>query len=970
LRGTGQLSVDTADLSLTQPLPEDKPTLLKAGFDAGGSQTVSLGGDNTVKLGVTASTSIELTSVFSNTQGAPADLLQANGIGQFFAKNANEDKVVLGLNVGGSAQLSASGSFNYSVLKAGVELSAGGNGAYTYLRALDKTLPVGKILPEFFSKMRLPEQADAIQSGEAISLQYGGYLRLAAEASAGYRLSGTKSVSLGQMALSEKYDLSILGKVGLNASIAGQFSIIVSGVDDLAGWARVRVHREKAKSFGIAADVSVGFKNELDNLPPTANEFLGAALGVNAKNFLNVFQKARELSDFDKFKQTIDGLAQRYVSEYINRGFDQLAATPEFTSFLNRVNQVVTSYQQVGDRAVSLFDRYFDQLPDLTSFLKKIQDLEADGLDTLRKELNPQAWNILSQLTDGDPLSFLLKQVTIGGKKIDALAELQNRAASVMDLISAKAHEEIRKVIALAKQSFGIDKLFTELARIDSVDELRSLANDKVGQFVTRLVGRSLDSAANLKEAFNEVRAVLNKIDSFKDKVFAAFKQAANSSYSLSLHAEYSRASETDALVDVLINLTKPQGSTLLSKAGKGDFEEVLSIADTDLVRLREGVFTHRARRESAFKVHIVGWHLNYNYEGFDRVITETEQRLIPSDQGITVLTTANLQVERRRKRNDEQIHMNFLLRALGESAKAVKSDAETTAYLIETLKSITARYELTFTDEDTSAVELQDYLAFAAELGLDKKGATLATLDPMLSRAANGGFGSVTAGYDVRFGEKAVNALISVKDLSPQAERAIRNSMRQMVLSNYLKSAEMHDVAFAYATPDVFTVFDHEGFATFSNHSVRAFLVRLPNPSIAAPASVSLDRTELQVLTTLYNIENSMIAAIKDLCKILTGGAPIDSVAFEKKLGKFGDALNDFDSFDQTTNKHGIGTNTIFSMFDMLVRMASPDSSANISLLRLTTQANGKQVEKLFLSDEAAGVSPSMTAAAGRPGN
>ena len=39
---------------------------------------------------------------------------------------------------------------------------------------------------------------------------------------------------------------------------------------------------------------------------------------------------------------------------------------------------------------------------------------------------------------------------------------------------------------------------------------------------------------------------------------------------------------------------------------------------------------------------------LNYQYEGFDRVIAETEQRLVPSDQGITVLTTASLEVERR----------------------------------------------------------------------------------------------------------------------------------------------------------------------------------------------------------------------------------------------------------------------------------------------------------------------------------
>jgi hypothetical protein len=966
---TGQLTVDTGDLQVTQPPDPSNPTLLKANFDASGSQKFSLGGDNTVQLGVTASTSLELVSIFSTTQGASRDLLAANDIGQFFDKPVNSDKIVLGLNVGGSAQLTASGSFNYSALKAGFELNAGADGGYTYLRALTNA-PIVPLLKDFFSRMRLPEQASAsIQAGEALSLRYSGYLKLAAEASAGYELAGTKSVALGQLALSEKYDLSILGKVGLTGSIAGQYSIIVSGSDELAGWARVHVHRDKSTSFGVAADVNVGFKNQLDNLPSNANEFLGAALGVNAKNFLNVFQKARELSDFDKFKAAIDGLAQRYISEYVDKGFNELSSVSEFTSFLDSVNKVVTSYQQLGDRAVTLFDRYFDQIPDLTAFLNRIQGLGAGGLDTLRKDLGPTAWNILSQLTDGDPLGFLLQQVSVGGVKIDALSELQKRAGSVLDLIKSAAHDEIRKAVALAKQSFGLDTFFSDLAKIDTVDELKSLANEKIGQFVTRLVGRSLDSSANIKLAFQEVQAVLTKIDGFKDKLYSAFKEALNSSYTVALHAEYSRTSETDALVDVLINLAQPASADLLAQAGKGDFEQILSTADTNLVRLREGVFTHRTRRESAFKVNIIGWHLNYNYEGFDRVITEVEQRLVPSDRGITVFTTADLQVERMRKRQNEQMHVNFLLRAIGESAKAVKADGRTGSYLIDALNSLTARYELSFTDDDTSATELQDYLAFAKDVGLDSKGATLSVLDPLLPRAANGGFGKIQTSYDIRFGEKAVTALSTLKAVSPQMEQSIRTSMRHMVLSNYLKTDGMHDVAFAYATPGVFDLFKTEGFAEFTNHFQRTFNVTLPNFPIFAPATVTLDRTELNFVQTLYQIETSMVDSFRDLTQLMSSGASIDPQTFEKKLGKFGSALELFDKFDQTTNDHGIGTNTIFLMFDMLVRLAAPGGNANVSMLTLDSEANGKQVEKIFVSDEAAEVAPAMASAGGTGG-
>src|SRR4029450_6277389 len=97
---------------------------------------------------------------------------------------------------------------------------------------------------------------------------------------------------------------------------------------------------------------------------------------------------------------------------------------------------------------------------------------------------------------------------------------------------------------------------------------------------------------------------------------------------------------------------------------------------------------------------------------------------------------------------------------------------------------------------------ELRDYLAFANDVGLAARGATFSDLEPLLPRAPNGGFGRVKARYEVRLRGRAVAALVGVKAIPPKSEAAIRQTMRQMVLSNYLKSEELHDVAFAYATP------------------------------------------------------------------------------------------------------------------------------------------------------------------------
>jgi hypothetical protein len=954
LDGKGGLSVEIGTLDPTKSIPPDAGSMLDVTFSADGAQQTALGQTGTVKIGVSTSAHARLVPLFSDSDGAAADLLKANGLDGFFAAGANPGKLILAFDVGASADATAAGSFVYAPLTATVTLDAGADGGYTYLRAIPKTTPLFKAIPDFVKSMKLPEQVtQAPDAGEALSIRYGGYLRLGAEVAAGYELAGTKACSISQLALSERYGLSILGKIGLSAGIAGRFSILVMA-GDRPGWARVQVKRNRSADLRVAADVTVTFANELDGLPGDANEFLGAVLGVNGKSFLTVLERARDLGKFDTISAAVDGLAKKYIETLIGKGFDALADKTELAAFLERVNKVVASYQTLEDRAVTLFDRYFDRLPMLTEFLDRLAALDAKGLEQLRGTLNPELFNILSQLTDGDPLGFLAGKVILEGEQVDAVRELRARANAGLDLIRKRAHQELRDAIAAAKKSFRIDDLFREAAKIDSVDELKALAAERVGLFVSRLVGRTLDSSTNLKAAFEELKQVIGKLDTFTASFFKAVREATNSSYRVALHAEYSQATERDALVDVLINLANPQGAAMLAQTARGDFHAALTTPNTGLVRILDGVLTHRTRRESAFKVNIVGWHLNYSYEGFDRVITESEQRFVTSDRGILILSTTKLEVDRGRKRQDETMHVNFLLRALGESSGAIAAGRNgTLQYLIESLTALTASYQLAFTDDDTSRTELEDYLTFARDLQLDQEGATLEALTPFLQRAANGGFGRVETSYDVRFGSAAIDALLTVKRLTPDAETRIRSAMRAMVLSNYLKSASMHDVAFAYATPGVFALFQQLGFAAFTNVS-RAFRVA-PVLPVAAPQTVSLDKTELNVLATLYGIENDMVEAIAALIKMLNARATLAPEAFEKKLGKFGDALLDFDRFDQASSGSSVGTTTIFAMFDLLIRLATGGPSANIGVLRLKSRANDKDIEKLFMTGAAA---------------
>jgi hypothetical protein len=960
LGGNSAIAIKTANVTGDGKLDESGAPIFEAGFSTSdGAKKLAVGRDDSVKVELDTEASVKLTPVFAGSTGDVAKLPGKYGVGDYFKTAGRDGQVLLVFEAGASVDGGATGAFAFAALKAGVTLKGGIDGGFAYCKPMPKSAPLPKLLAGYFETMRLPAHAGArgLEPGEAISLRFGGYLKLGAEVAAGFRMTGSQSFTVRDLVMAEKYDLSISGAIGLNASVAGQYSILLRASDD-PEWVRVQVRRHNAKQFSVAADVKVGFKNQLQ-LPDSADEFLGAALGVNAKSFLTVFQKAVQLSDFEKFKAATDKLAQRYISEFIGKGFDTLSAKTPFNAFLGTVNRVVTSYEEVGDRAVTLFDRYFDRLNVLTPFLERLASLEASALASLKKELTTDTWNILAQLTDGDPLGFLLDQVTIGGQKLSTITELKARATAALDLIKSEAHKDIRRVVELAKSSFGADRLFKLLATIDTKEELQALANEKAGEFVTRLVGRALDSSTNIRVAFDQVHAVLARLDGFKNKLFEAFKGATNSSYSFALHAQYSRASETDSLVDVLIHVTQPGGEALLREAAHGDFSNIIPSRDTDLVRLLEGVFTHRTQRESAFAVNIVGWHLNYKYSGFDRVITETEQRLVPSEHGITVFTTMDLTVARMRQRQDETRTVNFLLRALGESGGVVADGPPgNSQFLVDTLTSLTSKYKLDFVDADTSPGELADNLAFARDTGLDTQGARLDVLEPMLPKTPVGDFGTVEAHYEVRFNEQSLQTLVKAKvlndkgKLKPDVEDAIRATMRRMLLANYLRGNRSHEIAFAYATPAMFKVVTDAG-ATFTNgEDSRRFSVSI-EPGIQAPQEVSLDRFERIQLDTLYRIENKMVDAIRNLYRLIEGGKKLKPSDFEDKLADFAGALKDFDDFDQTSDKDGVGVNSIFAVFDALVRLASKDT-ANVAVLRLKNTVGTQSLEKLFMTDAA----------------
>lgn len=950
LSGSGTITVRVQAPNPAQPLDPMGPDLIDVSFGARGGEDFGFGIPGTVKLAIRAGTSAKLTPVWSGSSKAKLDVLAAHGLDKYLA--GHPDEMILGLQLKASADASAAGSFRYSALTASAALHAGSDAGYEYFRAFPAATPLEKLAEDFFSGVKLPAQlTTAPRPGESISFEYGGYLKFGADVALGYEVKGTPSLDISQIHLSEDYRLSILGKLSLAGSVAGNFAVEARAALDesgnlLPGWVNVIVRRRRVSELKVAADAGVTIGGDLQGLPDNGRDFLGALLGVNAKNWLNLAGRVLDLSDIEQAKQELDSLAKNFLSEWIGKAFDLLSKT-EFDDFLPEIQKVIDSYRSLDNTAITLFDQYFDKLQILTVALNKLRALTS--WDQLKDRIDGELWEVLRRLTDGDPLGWVLGKIEIakpdGGKEaIPSLPQLLQRVQQTLDLIEGDAHARIRQFIALAKSKFALNGFLNDLAAVDSIPDLKALASTKLGGFIERLIGKGIDQVKK-----SELDAVLQRIvraDGFAQDLYNKFKESAKQSFSFKLHAEYSRASENDALIDVLIDLNDARGKDIYQAAARGDFQDVLSAFNPAIVKLKHGILTHQVTKESAFSINVAGWHSGWHYQGLDRVILNTAQQISAENNGaLTVFTSVDVTAEKERKQNGERMYTNFLLRFIGESHGVLQFDARNRQYLIDTITKIAAKYRLSFDDPHTQRTEIDYYLSFASDFGLAAGGATAAALLPLLPlvRAGVDDYGPVSVDYEVSYTEAGLRDIFVV----PIDGSAIRLIMRKLVLASYLRLPGMENLGWAYWTQGVYDEWKN-GPAAFTNRSqlpVRG-LRRSPFAQQAAPFNLTLSKRELIILNKLYSIEDKFTVGLMRLQTLVRGG-PIAPHDFEHALGDITSALQDLEHSEAPVN-------ALFAVFDQLARLQAGREPTRASSLKIVSQVEGKQVSKIFIAQPA----------------
>ena len=976
--GTGTLNVHAPQLAnLDAPITADT-NLLSLNLALDSNKPLSIG-NSQLALSIDAKSQASLSAIFP---GSSDKVLTSAGVADLFNSADFKDDVMLALQIQSSVDGSGTVKVPLQFLTAQGSVNAGADVSYNYLRPFPNVTPFGPMLGKFLGDVSLPNgEMPPLDPGEAITFEYGGYLKLGAQLSVGYEMSGTPSVDLGKLKLADRYKFSVLGSLGGHAQIAGRFQIDVLGIPtppestQLGGvhphsrWAQVTVRKKRSDELGFAADVSVSLDNQVDNLPGSPLEFLGAMLGVSSKSWFSYLEQAAQAKSFDDLKNVTDTLSWWYLGKLLGKSFGTIQADVE--PVLGQIQSYIQAYNNFDQTAINFFDRFYDKADSyLAGLLQQVTKL--DSWDALfGKAIPDDLANAIGALTGADvnhPLSWVIAMAGDQG----GLADLQTRAQSLLDKVQNGAHQGITEVIRTAKQFFGLDTLISQLQTWTNIDQLKSQANTLLGGLASRIVGKDLtkidaNDQAQLKQTLNTLVHALNNIRNFTDKVWGAVNDAVNSSYSIALHAEYARASDDDKLLVAQFNLDSPRGRTLFGQACVGDFGDLLAAFGKDelqknpnAVRLLEAAFTHTVSKKGAFSVNILGWHDRFNFtsSGFSDVIVKAEQRIKASADGhLLVSTQFDLNEDRERKQGfkgrEAEVHTNFLLQFMGMSKGQLDVDKKTEQYLIDSVEAIGASYELDLSKNGASRPNLDYFLTFARDFNIPISTPAANQIAASLPMA-NGNYGTLKADYRINYAAGALGTAFSPSI----TDEFLQFAMRRIVATAYVGSDNiaLQKTGFAYFTPTVYELWKELGGAAFTNVLQPRNLQVRSMPGIVSPKTVVLTKDDLEVLDTLFNIEGSMVAAFNELRSVVTGAAgKLSPDKFAAKLSRFGSALKEFNDF-AVNNKDSI--NPVFALFDHMVA-AGVGGAARQSYLELEATAGGVTAHQLYRSVPAGAAVP-----------
>jgi hypothetical protein len=743
----------------------------------------------------------------------------------------------------------------------------------------------------------------------------------------GYQLTGHEGITYNELNASIEYALRLKASVNFAYKLAGNFEISARPGSS-PGWVWLTVKKSKNHEFEAAVGFQANAQVQVSNLPQSADEFLSALLGADAKHALDLFQKVRGYTDLNKLEADTDKILLSSVTNLANKWLGKALDQTNVAQFLTIAGKVVDDHNSIDDKVVAavthLYEDYVDQnaVDALKSALTKIVSLSRR--DDLANLSDSEAWKVISTLVGGDLAQLTQDNATF--------AQITGIAQKTLDFLNGGWQTRLRDLIDELKSQFHLDQLFGALDNYDSKDKLLSLADTKLQGVVEKLLGQAWDQikSSGAAQAAKDLQKALNTVDAFKNNWYTKITSALNQSFGLSVNYAYISTTSNDTLIDVEIDVSTARGQDLFKAAVHGQFSTVFDNSNLSLLRINQGVLSHQLTKSSQLQINVFNWETKRIVD----VLAQTLNSVEVQPTGLVNVFTTTASIQERTTKKSYSLESNFVMNLVGEAARpsagATPQDLAQGKYLVATVRKFGVTYNFGVTQNLTSASQLTHLLQLAQQVRLIKDAAaTAASLDAQFSK----GLGTVSASYVVNYdGDGILDAFQAEQGAALQA--IVRDTCRHLVGVHLVSTAndgDLQNIGFAYIAGTDYTTLIQDGFAAFMNANAT---LQLPSWAPGGPRQVFLPATSSirRNLLNLYQVETLTANRLDNLDvtvnKARTRSVPVQESDLEDAARAFVEESAPLDAWGCE--------NTFFGVFDAFIEIGSNGKTHRESTLIL----------------------------------
>ncbi len=627
LGGAGKLKISSGSLSLAAPLSKMQQRIFTVNFGETGESDFIFGTESTAKLKIKAGSAAALIVISENSDFEYQNWANYYGLDNYFSENPGD--LILLLTLGSGSDVISPATTQADFLDTPINVITENCGSYTYLRGFAGDTSIEKAIKAFFAGLRLPGHIiTSPRLGEMIRYDYDGLLKFGLGASTNYQIKLSTEMKIPPPLFSESDCLSLPGKLAIEVALDGQF-LIETREAETPGWVRVVIRKRPAQDSPAATAAKTRVSIRCQNLPDVKEPPIEMLLEINVKTWLLRAEKLRYEADFNPITKKHNHLVENFSGAIMGIGVSTISGTAAIY-LRQKMIEVINGTRYLEKCSIALLERYWDQLELLSENLREIINLTS--WSRLKGEGDATNWMIVSYLTDGDPLNWMLGEINVYEQTIASLPELKRRAEQTLRLIQDPGYQPLRDFVKLAKEQFSLRSILTEIGEIDSATKLRQQSNTSTSAFIEGLMGKCICEFNDheLSTVFDNLKELINSMDGFEKYLCEKFKESVRQSVSQDVVTEYNHANEQDALIDLCLNLSTAEGKLLMRSIGEGNLTNVSAAIRPNLVRLNYGLFTHRVTPQNRFVLNASNWYsgLKEKWPGLEKGIFNTESRL------------------------------------------------------------------------------------------------------------------------------------------------------------------------------------------------------------------------------------------------------------------------------------------------------------------------------------------------------